>query len=93
MAKIILNENEWYETCIYFIYFFRNKHPVVEHAIFCIFEGAISLLFIGMVCRDVIGTAAWLLPTESIVKQRVGICCPTSSIVQTGDPGHCSECD
>ena len=28
---------------IYFIFFLRHKHPVIELAIFCIFEGAISL--------------------------------------------------
>ena len=39
------------------------------------------------------GTAAQWSPTESIVKQRVGIGCSASSIVQTGDPGHCSECN
>ena len=32
----------WYGGCMYF--FLRHKHPVIELAILCIFEGAIFLL-------------------------------------------------
>ena len=47
MAKIIfcfLSENECLELVyIFLIFFLRQKHPVIELAIFCIFEEAISL--------------------------------------------------
>ena len=51
MPKIIffcfLSENECLDgrelVYIFYIFFLRHKHPVIELAIFCIFEDAISL--------------------------------------------------
>ena len=82
-------------TCIYFCNFSATQTPSYRACYILYFWGSYFTSVVGVVCCDVTRGLlhVWWPPTESIIKQRVGIGCSASSVVQTGDPGHCSKCN